>query len=193
MLFSKPPHHLDHFDDGSLLQPVLSQAHSANVSRRTHLAILPLFCCICAACYIDRTNLAFASVHLNEDLNFTPEGVGCFAVCNPEHRVHRSIHPSHRIQQGLPSRTSGIYARLEIHDHHAYEVYSILHKVLMQARRVAMRTSTRPILLNLHIRSLLHILCPQHDQLCLAVCACPACARLGICRHEDMLTWLFAE
>lgn len=74
MLVSEVPSgEVEQFDEAGL-QHVLSQAQAQSVVRRTHLAILPLFCCICAACYIDRTNLAFASMHLNEDLNFTPEG-----------------------------------------------------------------------------------------------------------------------
>ncbi|PNH08134.1 putative metabolite transport protein NicT [Tetrabaena socialis] len=39
-------------------------------------AILPLFCLIAAFCYIDRTNLAFASIQLNHDLGFNAQVYG---------------------------------------------------------------------------------------------------------------------
>eukprot|EP00198_Chlamydomonas_reinhardtii_P001269 XP_001690604.1 predicted protein [Chlamydomonas reinhardtii] len=39
-------------------------------------AILPLFCLISGACYIDRTNLAFASLQLNRDLGFNAQVYG---------------------------------------------------------------------------------------------------------------------
>ena len=89
MLVSEVPSgEAEEFDEAGL-QHVLSQAQAASIVRRTHLAILPLFCFICAACYIDRTNLAFASMHLNEDLNFTPEGE------HPPHTCkHEGLRPS---------------------------------------------------------------------------------------------------
>jgi hypothetical protein len=41
-----------------------------------HRKLLPPFIVMVVLCYIDRTNLAFASLSLNRDLNFTPEVYG---------------------------------------------------------------------------------------------------------------------
>ncbi|KAG2441973.1 hypothetical protein HYH02_009767 [Chlamydomonas schloesseri] len=49
---------------------------SASVYRKVSWAILPLFCLISGACYIDRTNLAFASIQLNRDLGFNAQVYG---------------------------------------------------------------------------------------------------------------------
>ncbi|KAF5840351.1 major facilitator superfamily domain-containing protein [Dunaliella salina] len=46
------------------------------VFRKCHINILLLFAGICAMCYLDRTNLAFASMQLTKDLNFTAETYG---------------------------------------------------------------------------------------------------------------------
>ena len=44
--------------------------------RKLNWNILPIFCLVAALCYIDRTNLAFASIQLTHDLDFTPEVYG---------------------------------------------------------------------------------------------------------------------
>ncbi|KAG2440714.1 hypothetical protein HXX76_003571 [Chlamydomonas incerta] len=49
---------------------------SVSVYRKVSWAILPLFCLISGACYIDRTNLAFASIQLNRDLGFNAQVYG---------------------------------------------------------------------------------------------------------------------
>jgi hypothetical protein len=43
---------------------------------------LPIFTGICLCCYLDRTNLAFASISLNKDLLFSAEvGTVPFVTC----------------------------------------------------------------------------------------------------------------
>eukprot|EP00798_Chlamydomonas_sp_ICE-L_P007377 gene7377-501_t len=48
----------------------------AVVYKKIYWNVLPVFCCIAALCYIDRTNLAYASFGLARDLGFTPEVYG---------------------------------------------------------------------------------------------------------------------
>ncbi|KAG2496811.1 hypothetical protein HYH03_005218 [Edaphochlamys debaryana] len=50
--------------------------NGATVLRKVNWAILPLFCLVSAFCYIDRTNLAFASIQLNRDLGFNAQVYG---------------------------------------------------------------------------------------------------------------------
>jgi sugar phosphate permease len=40
------------------------------VFRKVNRRILPLLCCVVIFCYLDRTNLAYASLQFNEDLKF---------------------------------------------------------------------------------------------------------------------------
>lgn len=57
---------------------------SPAVLSKVYWNTLPLLCLIAALCYIDRTNLAYASFSLTKDLNFSPSvygtGSGLFFV-----------------------------------------------------------------------------------------------------------------
>jgi hypothetical protein len=60
--------------DDVLSPAALGGVSASSVYRKVQWGTLPLMCLISAACYIDRTNLAFASMHLTYDLEFTPKG-----------------------------------------------------------------------------------------------------------------------
>lgn len=53
-----------------------SPIQTSNCIGKVHWNILPLLCAIAIFCYIDRTNLAFSSIELTKDLNFSPEVYG---------------------------------------------------------------------------------------------------------------------
>lgn len=48
----------------------------AQASSKVYRGLLPLLCLVAALCYIDRTNLAFASFTMTRDLNFSPSVYG---------------------------------------------------------------------------------------------------------------------
>ena len=66
-------------------KPLLGADPTAEAAlQRMNRHLLPVFLAMATLCYIDRTNLAFASLQLNKDLAFTPEvyglGSGLFFV-----------------------------------------------------------------------------------------------------------------
>ncbi|GLC52415.1 hypothetical protein PLESTB_000626600 [Pleodorina starrii] len=60
-------------EDLATITPTIT---AASVYRKVNWAILPLFCLIAGFCYIDRTNLSFASIQLNHDLDFNAQVYG---------------------------------------------------------------------------------------------------------------------
>ncbi len=56
----------------------LPPGHSSPLSvfRKVYVRVLPLLCLVAALCYIDRTNLAYASFSMTRDLQFSPSVYG---------------------------------------------------------------------------------------------------------------------
>jgi hypothetical protein len=58
---------------------------------KVYRGCLPLLCLVAAMCYIDRTNLAYASFSMTKELNFSPTVYGAGRYPREESRIIHQI------------------------------------------------------------------------------------------------------